>query len=61
VAGLLDRAIDAYRRGVEVDWRDAYPGINALTLMECRSQRPLPMGKLTKPFVAGVPPCSVLG
>ena len=31
--GLLNKAIDAYLRGFEADWRDAYPGINALTLM----------------------------
>jgi tetratricopeptide (TPR) repeat protein len=34
--GLLDKAIDAYLRGFQADWRDAYPGINALTLMELR-------------------------
>ena len=34
--GYLDRAIDAYLKGFETDWRDAYPGINALTLMELR-------------------------
>lgn len=34
--GFLDKAIDAYRRGFETDWRDAYPGINAVTLMELR-------------------------
>jgi len=34
--GFLDEAIDAYLRGFEADWRDAYPGINALTLMEIR-------------------------
>ena len=34
--GCLDQAIDAYRRGFEADWRDAYPGINAVTLMEIR-------------------------
>lgn len=34
--GLLERAIDAYRQGFEADWRDAYPGINAATLMEVR-------------------------
>ena len=34
--GHLDQAIDAYRRGFEADWRDAYPGINAVTLMEIR-------------------------
>lgn len=32
----LERAIDAYRRGFEADWRDAYPGVNAVTLMEIR-------------------------
>ncbi len=31
---LLRRAIDAYLQGFEADWRDAYPGVNALTLME---------------------------
>lgn len=35
-AGHLDRAITAYRRGFEADWRDAYPGVNAVTLMEIR-------------------------
>ncbi|MBM3522098.1 MAG: DUF4071 domain-containing protein, partial [Alphaproteobacteria bacterium] len=34
--GLLDRAIATYRRGFECDWRDHFPGINALTLMELR-------------------------
>lgn len=34
--GVLDKAIDAYRKGFEADWRDAYPGINAVTLMEVR-------------------------
>jgi len=34
--GLLDKAIDAYLSGFESDWRDAYPGINAVTLMELR-------------------------
>jgi hypothetical protein len=33
---LLDKAIDAYLRGFEADWRDAYPGVNAVTLMEIR-------------------------
>jgi tetratricopeptide (TPR) repeat protein len=32
--GYLRQAIDAYRSGFEADWRDAYPGINAVTLME---------------------------
>ena len=35
-AGHLDNAIDAYRRGFEADFRDAYPGVNAVTLMELR-------------------------
>ena len=34
--GLLDKAIEAYLRGFEADWRDAYPGVNAITLMELR-------------------------
>jgi hypothetical protein len=32
--GWLKRAIDTYLQGFEVDWRDAYPGVNAVTLME---------------------------
>jgi len=32
--GYLKKAIDAYLKGFETDWRDAYPGVNALTLME---------------------------
>ena len=34
--GLLDKAIEAYLSGFEADWRDAYPGINAVTLMELK-------------------------
>lgn len=34
--GMLKKAIDAYRKGFEADWRDAYPGINAVTLMELK-------------------------
>ncbi len=34
--GLLDRAINAYLKGFEADWRDAYPGVNAVTLMEIK-------------------------
>jgi tetratricopeptide (TPR) repeat protein len=30
----LRRSIEAYRRGFESDWRDTYPGINAVTTME---------------------------
>lgn len=32
--GEIRKAIEAYRRGFEADWRDAYPGVNAVTLME---------------------------
>jgi hypothetical protein len=34
--GLLNKAIDAYLKGFESDFRDAYPGINAVTLMELK-------------------------
>ncbi|MGE3816319.1 MAG: TRAFs-binding domain-containing protein [Nitrospiraceae bacterium] len=34
--GLLEKAIEAYSRGFEADWRDAYPGMNAVTLMELK-------------------------
>lgn len=34
--GLLNKAIEAYLRGFEADWRDAYPGVNAVTLMELK-------------------------
>lgn len=34
--GLLEKAIEAYLKGFESDWRDAYPGINAVTLMELK-------------------------
>jgi hypothetical protein len=33
---LLSKAIDAYRSGFETDWRDHYPGVNAITLMEVK-------------------------
>ena len=36
-AGWLAKAIDTYLQGFEADWRDAYPGINAVTLMELKS------------------------
>jgi tetratricopeptide (TPR) repeat protein len=32
--GCLKRTIDCYMAGFEADWRDAYPGVNAVTLME---------------------------
>jgi MAP3K TRAFs-binding domain len=31
---LLKKAIEAYLHGFEADWRNPYPGINAVTLME---------------------------
>jgi tetratricopeptide (TPR) repeat protein len=38
-SGFLDKAIDAYVRGFEADWRDAYPGINAVTLLDIRGDQ----------------------
>ena len=35
--GLIQKAVEAYLRGFETDWRDAYPGINAATLMELKN------------------------
>ncbi|MES9995288.1 TRAFs-binding domain-containing protein [Desulfovibrio aminophilus] len=32
--GYLNKAIETYLAGFEIDWRDAYPGINVVTLME---------------------------
>ncbi|APW61512.1 TRAFs-binding domain-containing protein [Paludisphaera borealis] len=34
--GLLNQAVETYLQGFEADWRDAYPGINAVTLMELK-------------------------
>ena len=34
--GYLAKAIEAYKKGFETDWRDPYPGINAVTLMELK-------------------------
>jgi hypothetical protein len=33
---FLDQAIESYVKGFEEDWRDFYPGINAITLMDVR-------------------------
>lgn len=49
--GLLNKAIDAYLKGFEADWRDAYPGINAVTLMELR-EPPDPRREQLLPVVA---------
>ncbi len=32
-SGWAEKAIEAYLKGFEVDWRDAYPGVNAVTLI----------------------------
>ena len=37
--GLLRRAIDTYLDGFQADWRDAYPGVNAVSLMEMQDKR----------------------
>lgn len=34
--GFLEKAIETYLKGFEADFRDAYPGINAVTLMELK-------------------------
>lgn len=36
--GLLEQAIETYLKGFEADWRDAYPGVNAVTLMELKDE-----------------------
>jgi hypothetical protein len=35
-AGHLKSAIAVYLRGFEADWRDAYPGVNAATLLDIK-------------------------
>jgi len=50
-AGILRKAIDAYLKGFEADWRDAYPGINAVTLMEI-AEPPEPRRRELIPVVA---------
>ena len=47
---MLQKAIAAYKRGFEADWRDAYPGINAVTLMEIK-EPPDPEREKLKPLV----------
>jgi len=34
--GYLEKAVEVYLGGFEADWRDAYPGVNAVTLMEIK-------------------------
>ncbi|MBL7740213.1 MAG: DUF4071 domain-containing protein [Chitinophagaceae bacterium] len=33
---FLDKAIEIYLKGFETDWRDAYPGVNAVILLELK-------------------------
>lgn len=47
---LLQKAIDAYLQGFNADCRDAYPGINAVTLMEI-AEPPDPQRKRLLPVV----------
>lgn len=49
--GFLNKAIEAYLKGFEADPRDAYPGINAATLMELRDP-PDPRREKLIPVVA---------
>jgi len=37
--GYLDQALETYLKGFEADWRDAYPGVNALTLLELKGDK----------------------
>jgi hypothetical protein len=47
---LLRRAVDTYLAGFEANWKDAYPGVNALTLMELQD-RPDPRKDRILPVV----------
>jgi hypothetical protein len=47
----LQKAIDTYLKGFEADWRDAYPGVNVVTLMEVRDP-PDPRRSRLTPVVA---------
>ena len=49
-AALLEKAVGMYLRGFETDWRDAYPGVNAVTLMEL-GQPPDPRREEVLPVV----------
>jgi hypothetical protein len=49
--GFLGKAIDAYLKGFEADWRDAYPGVNVVTLMEV-AEPPDPRREKILPVVA---------
>jgi hypothetical protein len=49
--GWLSKAIETYLQGFEADWRDAYPGVNAVTLMEL-NEPPDPRREKLIPVVA---------
>jgi hypothetical protein len=49
--GMLEKAVAAYLAGFEADWRDAYPGINAVSLMEIQ-EPPDPRRMQLLPVVA---------
>ncbi|UOY00191.1 TRAFs-binding domain-containing protein [Blastococcus sp. PRF04-17] len=49
--GQLEKALETYLAGFEADWRDAYPGINACSLMEIH-QPPDPRREHLLPVVA---------
>jgi MAP3K TRAFs-binding domain len=49
--GALRQATATYLAGFESDWRDPYPGINALTLMELQ-EPPDPRAEQLRPMVA---------
>ena len=46
----LDKAIEQYTRGFETDWRDYYPGVNAVTLMTIK-EPPDPRREELRPVV----------
>jgi hypothetical protein len=47
---LLRRAIESYLAGFQADWRDAFPGVNAVSLMEMQD-KPDPMQAEILPVV----------
>jgi len=48
--GALRKAIEMYLKGFEADWRDAYPGVNAVELMELQ-EPPDPRREVLLPVV----------
>ena len=37
--GYLNMAIKSYKEGFDADWRDAYPGVNLVTLLELKGDQ----------------------